>query len=327
MNQFSGVIMARSPYLAYKFRNHAVSGVHLSGAGRLFLLLTILLSLVGGSHIGVQAAADTAHVAAAPAGAITYIGDIGATTSKTSGTSLVVNTTAPVTAGDAIIIAYATDPNANVSFSLTDSVGNTYTQVGYAVNTGQLRTYIFAAYNVNALPSGSTITINAGVAVTARAAVASVFRGLADEDVLDRTSTGTGNSASPSSGATATTVEADELLIGAIGTGGPRRRRRRDVGRFVHRRPAPGHDRGQRRYQYHRFDGLPDRLNDWRVHCRQKWHYDPRLGRDDRHLQGRARSKCPSDHDHWHAVERLQQCARDAIGGTKLHGVRQQPDR
>ena len=69
--------MARSPYLAYKFRNHAVSGVHLSGAGRLFLLLTILLSLVGGSYIGVQAAADTAHVAAAPAGAITYIGDIG----------------------------------------------------------------------------------------------------------------------------------------------------------------------------------------------------------------------------------------------------------
>ena len=107
------------------------------------------------------------------------------------------------------------------SFSLTDSAGNTYSQVGYAVNTGQLRTYIFAAYDVNALPSGSTITINAGVAVTARAAVASVFRGLADEDPLDQTSTGTGSSATPSSGATATTAEADELLIGAIGTEGP----------------------------------------------------------------------------------------------------------
>ena len=85
------------------------------------------------------------------------------------------------------------------------SAGNTYSQVAYAVNTGQLRTYIFAAYNVNALPSGSTITINAGVSVTARAAVASVFSGLADEEVLDQTGTGTGSCAAPSSGATATT--------------------------------------------------------------------------------------------------------------------------
>ena len=38
---------------------------------------------------------------------------------------------------------------------------------------------------------------------------------------LDRTSTGTGSSATPSSGATATTSQADELLIGAIGTEGP----------------------------------------------------------------------------------------------------------
>ena len=194
----------------------------LAKIGRLFLLLALLVCLMGGSAISAGAAAF-----AGPSGTrlaastITYIGNIGSMTSKTSGTNLVINTTAAVAAGDDIIIAYATDPNANVSFSLIDSVGNTYTQVGYAVNTGQLRTYIFAAYNVNALPSGSTITINAGVAVTARAAVASVFSGLADENVLDQTHTGTGSSAAPSSGATLTTSQAEELLIGAIGTDGP----------------------------------------------------------------------------------------------------------
>ena len=110
----------------------------------------------------------TAHFSSDTAGTISYQGNIGTAASKTSGTSLAINTTASVAAGHDIIIVYATDPNANVSFSLTDSAGNTYSQVGYAVNTGLLRTYIFAAYNVDALPSGSTITINAGVAVTAR---------------------------------------------------------------------------------------------------------------------------------------------------------------
>jgi hypothetical protein len=52
--------------------------------------------------------------------------------------------------------------------------------------------------------------------------VASVFRGLADADALDRTSTGDGDSAStPSSGIPGMTRDGDELLIGAVGTEGP----------------------------------------------------------------------------------------------------------
>ena len=59
----------------------------------------------------------TAHFSSNTAGTISYMGDIGTAVSKTSGTSLVINTTAAVAAGDDIIIAYATDPNANVSRS------------------------------------------------------------------------------------------------------------------------------------------------------------------------------------------------------------------
>jgi hypothetical protein len=150
---------------------------------------------------------------------ISYLGDIGSAQSKTAGTSLAVTTNAAVASGDDIIVAFAADPSATVS-SVSDSAGNTYNQAVDVSNSGDVRTYIFAAYNVNALSSGSTITIN-HASVSARAAVVSAFRGLANSAVLDQTHTGTGSSTSPTSGATSTTTQADELLIGAIGMEGP----------------------------------------------------------------------------------------------------------
>ena len=56
--------------------------------------------------------------------------------------------------GDDILIAIATDPNANLVVSVEDPAGNTYTQVGYVVNTGNIRTYLFAAYDVNSIVNG-----------------------------------------------------------------------------------------------------------------------------------------------------------------------------
>jgi len=165
----------------------------------------------------------TANFIASP---VTYLGDIGSNTIKNSSEpELVVTTTAAVVAGDAIIIAYATDPSQDLNIAITDDAGNLYQQAAMAIGVGSLRTYIFAAYNVTALASGSSITITQTVysstAVAARAAVVSVFRGLAPSGALEQScvSSGTGSS-SPSSGA-ATTVQNDQLLIGAIGTEGP----------------------------------------------------------------------------------------------------------
>ena len=77
------------------------------------------------------------------------------------------------------MIAYATDPTQDLNLAISDSAGNAYQQAGTGISAGNVRTYIFAAYNVNALPSGSAITINQTVysstAVAARAAVVSVF--------------------------------------------------------------------------------------------------------------------------------------------------------
>ncbi|MGC1375846.1 MAG: metallophosphoesterase [Anaerolineales bacterium] len=155
---------------------------------------------------------------------ITYVGDIGSGSIKNSANAvLTVTTTAAVATGQDIIVAYATDPSQNLAVAASDSAGNTYTQVGLATNTGQLRTYIFAAFNVaHPLSSGATISFTqSGGTPAARAAVVSVFSGLADTSVLDKTTTGTGSSAAPATSATSATAQANELLVGAVGTEGP----------------------------------------------------------------------------------------------------------
>ncbi len=159
--------------------------------------------------------------------AIIYFSDIGTATIKDNTDDvLTVTTTAAVDAGDDIIIVYASDPAQNLVVSVVDAVGNTYNEVAVAINQAQVRAHIYAAYNVIALPSGSTITFTQSgyttAAPTARAALVSVFHGLADSGVLDQISTGENDaSTTASSGATETTTQADELLIGGIGTEGP----------------------------------------------------------------------------------------------------------
>ena len=183
---------------------------------RFFSFFVILCMLLDGGR-----STNNNVKAASTAETITYLGSLGVAASKTSGTSLEVITTAPVTTGDDIIVTYVTDPNSSLVINVSDPAGNFYNQVGYVVNSGQLRTYVFAAYDVNSMPAGSGITISASPSVTARAAAIALFRGLVNSNPLDQTHSGTGNSTVPSSGATATITQADELLVGAIGIEGP----------------------------------------------------------------------------------------------------------
>ena len=169
-----------------------------------------------------------ANFAANVVSPISYIGDIGSNSNNSGGT-LTVTTNTGVTAGDDILIGYVTDASQDIALSVTDSVGNAYNQIADAPSTGNNRTYIFAAYNVTALPSSSTITFNesipsGGTAITAQAAVVSVFRGLAPSGALEQTSVGPTDgtavsSTSPSSNAI-TTVQSTQLIIGAVGTKG-----------------------------------------------------------------------------------------------------------
>lgn len=153
---------------------------------------------------------------------INFLGSLGRVATKSSDTELKISIQQPVITGDDIVVAVATDPNANMVVTVEDAAGNSYEQIGDAVvNVGQLRTYLFVAYNVNSMPMSSEIIITATPAVTAHAAVAALFSGLADGNPLDLTSSNTGTSTTPSSGATAETSQSDELLISLVGTEGP----------------------------------------------------------------------------------------------------------
>ena len=140
--------------------------------------------------------------------------------SKTTGTSLQVTTNAAAQAGDTIIVTFATDISANIA-TVTDSASpsNNYTEVNDSYNSGHVRTTTFVALNVNALPVGGTITISHD-SLTARAAVVSDFRGILPTSAIDQATTATGTNSTPSSGATGTTSQASELLIGSVGIEG-----------------------------------------------------------------------------------------------------------
>jgi hypothetical protein len=74
---------------------------------------------------------------------------------------------------------------------------------------------VFSAVLTTALVNGDSITVT-HPSVVSKAVTAFDFAGLLNP-VVDRTATATGNSTTPSSGATATTLSAEELLIGATG--------------------------------------------------------------------------------------------------------------
>lgn len=170
----------------------------------------------------------TAHFVEPPPGAIVYIGQIGTATSKTSGTSLVINTTADVAAGEAIIIGCATDPYQDLGIEITDAAGNIYEQASISICYQHVRNYIFIASNVTVLPAGSAISITLNNSITAKAAVAGVFHNLLAVDPLDQFLGNPVGGASemitstiPTVGPTGTTIQANELLIGVMGTEGP----------------------------------------------------------------------------------------------------------
>lgn len=165
---------------------------------------------------------------AAPARAqISFVADLGSNeTTGVSTTSLSITTTASAPAGASIIVVAVDDlPAIGVtptSVTCSDSAGHSYvTDVllgggGGGPQTGPAS--ICSTHRIaGALPSLSTITVtwSGGSNPQNQRVRAFAVTGLASTP-LDRTASSAGHSTSPSSGATAVTSQADELLVGAI---------------------------------------------------------------------------------------------------------------
>ena len=161
--------------------------------------------------------------------AVSHIADIGSNTIKDSGNAnLVVTTTAAVAAGDDIVIAYATDPTQDLTITVSDSAGNKYQQAAHGASAQAIcaRTSLrptMLPLCPAAAPSPSTRRLYSSTAVAARAAVVSVFRGLAPVGALEQTSAGSPAPARRHPPGAATTVQPVQLLIGAVGHGRPER--------------------------------------------------------------------------------------------------------
>jgi hypothetical protein len=121
-----------------------------------------------------------------------------------------------VAVGNTIIVMFAMNPATSGTVSVIDSRGNGYTSNADSGTGGTTRTLIFSASVNTALKTNDTITVTCP-SVTYKAVSIYSVSGLASASVVDKTHTGTGSSTSPSSGATSTTTQASELLIGAIG--------------------------------------------------------------------------------------------------------------
>src|SRR2546427_8728389 len=150
---------------------------------------------------------------------IGFVKNIGTNSSATTGTTIAVTVPAAgVATGDSVILTLAM-ADASGGVTATDSKGNTYSLAADITNASNVRTVILAAHNVTALVSGDTITVTHPSA-SVRALSANEFSGLSPTSALEQTHTATGSSTAPSSGATAATTEAAELLLGAMGVGG-----------------------------------------------------------------------------------------------------------
>jgi len=148
--------------------------------------------------------------------------------SKTAGTTLVIGLSTgnvpTLAVGDTVLISFAMD-GATGTVSATDnaSTPNTYVvdvdKAAASPSTSNVRGCIIRAYMANTT-SLTQITIT-HPSVTARAASYEVFIGINQTTPLDKTVSAVGSGTAPSSGATATTSQANEVIFGAFAYEGP----------------------------------------------------------------------------------------------------------
>src|SRR5437773_1165539 len=152
---------------------------------------------------------------------IAFVKNIGTATGNNTGTSITITLAAGVSvaAGDSIIVSFV-GPDLSGTYGATDSTGNSYSVNASGARAGTVRTVVLSAHNVNALASGNTITVTFPSTSNRRAVTADEFSGLAKTGTLDQSLTGNASSTAPDSGFTATTAQAAELLLGAIGVAG-----------------------------------------------------------------------------------------------------------
>ena len=151
--------------------------------------------------------------------AITKVQDFSGSQFQAGVASYALAVPSTIAAGHTVLVEVAIDTTGTVSVS--DTVGNTYTK-DYDNSNGSTKTrdLVFRSSGVLALPSGDTITVSFPTTAKAKAVAVQEFAGLTSVSPLNVTKQASGTSTAPASGNSATTTQANELLIGAISVQG-----------------------------------------------------------------------------------------------------------
>jgi hypothetical protein len=166
---------------------------------RLFLFVWLLL-------------ASTVFVA--PAFSAASLVNTARNSQDTSATTIATSSTIAVTAGNLIVVcvAQASTTLDNQVTGIADTAGNTYAKVvSSGGSPGNLE--MWYAYNITGHAT-NTITATYTAARSFRRIIARQYSGIITTDPKDKTDTGTGTDTSPVTGATDTTTQANELLLG-----------------------------------------------------------------------------------------------------------------
>ncbi len=104
---------------------------------------------------------------------------------------------------------------------VTDTRGNTWVKAVEEENAGA-STYLELWYVENCAAGANTVTAANGFGASFAHVWVGEYSGVATSSALDQTAGGQSSTGNPDSGATATTAQADELLVGGIANNGAR---------------------------------------------------------------------------------------------------------
>src|SRR5262245_53433006 len=151
--------------------------------------------------------------------AASYVGQVAAGNTNVSGTSWTVTASANTTAGNLLVLVTNGVQAASNPVTITDSQGNTWTKTidftsGSSPNMAVA--WCIVAVGKSHTSGVDTFTGTWTSSLSGKLIHVLEFAGIAAAP-LDKSTSASGASASPSSGATAATTQADELLFGAFG--------------------------------------------------------------------------------------------------------------
>lgn len=143
---------------------------------------------------------------------------IGSASSVSGSTTLAMTLTASVSIGQFVVVAAMCTGATGHTCTFSDSAGNTWATDMTSNGRASSNTFIGSAQITSAMTSGSsTITATFSTTEVGRLICAAQVSGIATSSAKDVSQTGNGTTVAWSSGATAATGTADELVVGACG--------------------------------------------------------------------------------------------------------------